>query len=234
MKVLIYTATDPAPVARALEQVERVQVCVAGDEARFREEIDSADALILGNARYQSVEGIIIEHGRRLRWIQFSSSGYDALRREALRSEIAITRAIGVWTPMVAEHALALSLALLRRLPDCEIAREGRRWENAAIGGRVGSFSGLRILVVGYGDVGKTFAALARSLGAEIIPVARSARVEDGVEVLGVQRSGRMAAAGRTRRIDGARRGALGRCSMRSAWRCCVLRPISSTSEEEA
>ncbi len=51
----------------------------------------------------------------------------------------------------------------------------------------MGSFSGLRILVVGYGDVGKTFAVLARTLGAEIIPVARSARVEDGVEILGVQ-----------------------------------------------
>jgi phosphoglycerate dehydrogenase-like enzyme len=183
MKTLIYTITDPAPVAAALEATGRLQVHVAESDADFAREVGTAEAVVLGSSRYGRVASSITGGAPLLRWIQFSSSGYDTLKREALRPDIAITRAVGVWTPMVAEHAMALSLALIRRLPELDIHRRERHWADRTAIGPMGSLSGMNVLIVGYGDVGKRFAALARPFGAVITAVAQTARTEEGVDI---------------------------------------------------
>ena len=167
----------------ALRRTGRFEVCVARRQAEVEAEIETAEALVIGNSCFEPVASAIYSKGKRLRWIQFSSSGSDALVHERLRSDIAVTRAVGVWTPVVAEHALALALALLRRLPEHQRQQGAKQWIEGAANLRMRSLVGMRALVIGFGDIGKTFARLAGAFGAEITAVATSRRVEDGLPV---------------------------------------------------
>ena len=85
---------------------------------------------------------------------------------EAARRGIVVTRAPGSNTGAVAEHTLALILALAKRLPlfSAQVAAGG--WRAGADRGR--DIAGLRLGLVGCGVIGRAVAGLAGAFGMEI------------------------------------------------------------------
>ena len=83
-----------------------------------------------------------------IRWVQLPSAGIEAYA-DALAAHPGKvwTSAKGAYAKPVAEHALALSLALLRHLPERARARS---WGPAT----GTSLHGMRALVIGAGGVG--------------------------------------------------------------------------------
>ncbi len=86
---------------------------------------------------------------------------------EAARRGIVVTRAPGSNTQAVAEHALALMLALIKDLPLLSAQVAGGAWRGA--GTKVGDVAGRRLGLVGCGAIGR---AVARLAGAFDMPVA--------------------------------------------------------------
>lgn len=141
-----------------------VQTLAEGDPAERRARIAGADAVVVASHR---LGGDMIEAAHRLAFVHHQGVGYqdtidlDALRRT--RARLAINPA-GT-TVGVAEHAVMLTLAVMRRLSfaDGEL-RQGRwhvntlRFESRELAGKVVGY-------VGMGRIGQAAAARFRAFG---------------------------------------------------------------------
>jgi D-3-phosphoglycerate dehydrogenase len=75
--------------------------------------------------------------------------------------------AAGVNADAVAEHAVALMLALVRDLPKLDRTVRAGGWEGTAWQGR--DFRGSVVGILGYGSIGRSAARLAAALGARVV-----------------------------------------------------------------
>jgi D-3-phosphoglycerate dehydrogenase len=123
-----------------------------------------------------------------VRWVQLPSAGIEAwFGADRLDAERVWTTAAGAYADAVAEHALALLLAGVHRLPDCIRARS---WERAAIDPLVGTIRSKLVAIVGAGGIGRALIVQLRALGADVIAVTRSGTpVEGAVRTLPIDRA---------------------------------------------
>lgn len=109
-----------------------------------------------------------------IEWVQLPWAGVDAfssvLARYADRARPLWTSAKGAYSEPVAEHALALILALLRRFP--EKARSTAWWTPPKVGT---SLYGRRVVIVGAGGVAVELLRLLAIFDADVTVVRRSA-----------------------------------------------------------
>ncbi len=109
--------------------------------------IGEADALIGGPSRE------MIQAGSRLEWVQVLSAAVRPyLYPELVNSGIVLTNAKGVASPAVADHGIAMLLALTRRLPHFIQARHRERFERERFG--VLELKGLTAVIIGAGNIG--------------------------------------------------------------------------------
>ncbi len=117
----------------------------------------------------------------RTRLVQSQSIGYEGIADHLPPGHV-FANASSVHETSTAELALALALASQRRLPTYVRAQDERRWapEFSA------SLADRRVLLLGYGGVGKAVAARLAPFEVDLTVVASSARDEDGMPVHGV------------------------------------------------
>jgi phosphoglycerate dehydrogenase-like enzyme len=93
-----------------------------------------------------------------------------------------VTNATGVKAAMVSEHALALLLALVRRLPDLQADQLARRWRHDDAMAKVGTLAGAVVCVVGLGSIGRAVARKAKAFDARVIAVSRKGAAGGDIE----------------------------------------------------
>jgi phosphoglycerate dehydrogenase-like enzyme len=149
---------------------------IANFELRDRAELDrriaDADVLVVSGMWHNG----LIPHARRLRFIQSISAGTDQYDKSALQAAgIRLASAQGVNARAVAEHALALVLALARRLPEAR-DNQARHFWRGMIGDltqREDELGGKTLLIVGLGRIGNRLAQLAKAFDMRVIGVRR-------------------------------------------------------------
>lgn len=142
-------------------------VPVRGDIAPLLAEIADADALITA---FLDVGPSLLQAAPRLRCIAVNATGYDAIDLVAARErEVAVLGMGEYCTQQVAEHTIALIMALHRSLKagDEAVTRDGE-WSFAAAVPRP-LLSALTLGIVGLGRIGSQVARLARALGMRVI-----------------------------------------------------------------
>ena len=120
---------------------------------------------------------------KRLRFIQSIGAGTDQFSREALKQHgVRLASARGVNASAVAEHVMAMMLALARRLPEARDNQARRVWR-----GMIGDFTqredelgGKTLLIVGLGQIGGRLAQLAKAFGMRVIGIRRDPRAGAG------------------------------------------------------
>ncbi|MBN9192365.1 MAG: 2-hydroxyacid dehydrogenase [Microbacterium sp.] len=115
------------------------------------------------------------------RLVQGQSIGYEGVA-DRLPPGIVFANAASVHETSTAELALALTLAAQRHLPDFVRAQAERRWAPVT----AESLADRRVLLIGYGGVGKAIAARLAPFEVELTAVARTGREEDGIAVHGI------------------------------------------------
>ncbi len=119
----------------------------------------------------------LIERAPKLRFIQSISAGIDQYDREKLAAHgIRLASAAGVNANAVAEHAMALILALARRLPEARDNQARRVWRGmiSDLTQREDELSGKTLLIVGLGRIGGRLAQLARAFGMRVLATRRN------------------------------------------------------------
>ena len=120
----------------------------------------------------------MVDAAPRLRLIQKIGVGVNTIDLEAARARgIAVCNLPGTNARAVAELALALMLACLRRLPAFDAAtRAGRGWTlDPAMQDGLGELGGRTVGLVGYGAIPRALAPVLTALGCRVIYTARSA-----------------------------------------------------------
>ena len=115
-----------------------------------------------------------MKHAVSLKWFQAMWAGTDEYMGEGILPKgIALTSSSGTNRLSVAEHMLALTMALCRSIPDYRDQQRAHTWKDL---GDMKTIRGGTVLVVGAGNIGATYANMCQALGAHTIGVKRSVR----------------------------------------------------------
>ena len=158
---------------------------VARDDDELRRALPGADALWITPSMYRGwiPQAVDAQRGP-LRWLGLTSAGYDVLMRLGAPRDVTLTYAVTVHGPAVAEHAVALLLALVRQVPPAVEAQLDRRWDQPPILARLQSLEDLRVAIVGFGAIGGGIAERLRPLCKQIIGVSRSGGPDARADVM--------------------------------------------------
>src|SRR5947209_17982656 len=141
--------------------------------------IGEADVLVVSGLWQNS----LLDRASRLRFIQAIGAGTDQFPRDELAKRgIRLTSARGVNARAVAEHAMAVILALSRRLPEARDNQARRVWRQMIgdLAQREDELAGKTLLVVGIGDIGGRLARLAQAFDMLIIELRRDLALGHG------------------------------------------------------
>ena len=117
-----------------------------------------------------ALSGAVMRAAPSLRLIQLLAAGY-----EKVDMPVAVERGIPVATNgganawAVAEHTLALILALYKRLLPCDRAVRAGEWRKAANGFNTFELAGKTVGVIGAGNIGRKVARRAKAFETEIL-----------------------------------------------------------------
>jgi phosphoglycerate dehydrogenase-like enzyme len=149
--------------------IAHVEVRTAEELARH---LPEADVLVVSMMWRNELADI----AERLRFIQSISAGTDQYDKGVLRERgIRLASAAGVNAQAVAEHAMALILALSRRLPEARDNQHAGHWRGMIgdLAGREDQLTGKTLLIVGMGRIGSRLARLARVFDMRVIATKR-------------------------------------------------------------
>ena len=114
---------------------------------------------------------------RRLQWVHCPAAGVAHMLYPAMiERPITITNGRGTSADTMAEHVLAVVLALFRRLPEAHSWQAAHVWAQDEIntpGSRI--VAGSRVLVIGLGSIGAATALRLNALGARVTGIRRHA-----------------------------------------------------------
>jgi phosphoglycerate dehydrogenase-like enzyme len=138
----------------------------------FERRVGEADVVVVSGMWRND----LLERAARLRFIQSIGAGTDQFDREKLKARgIRLASAQGVNANAVSEHAIALMLAIERRLPEARDNQHKHIWRGmiSDLTQREDELGGKTLLVVGLGGIGGRLARLAKAFGMRVIGIKR-------------------------------------------------------------
>lgn len=108
---------------------------------------------------------------KQLRWFHFVGIGFDVALKsspELLESEVVMTNARETHVIAMADHALAMVLALAHRVPDLVEDRSAHRWDSKKYMGGMKELAGTTMGILAMGDIGKAVAQRARGFDMDV------------------------------------------------------------------
>jgi phosphoglycerate dehydrogenase-like enzyme len=185
MRIVLWIPVDiyKNAVLPEVQKVPGAEIIVVDDPARLPDALTGAEGLITSGASKYTAEvaQIIREHGGSLRWIQTVAAGHEGFRAHGVPDKVTVTSSGGHSAPVVAEHAMALLLALAHTVPEAVRAADKAIWDRA-FRSRLHSLSGNTLMVVGLGKIGQQIARRARAFDMKVIAVTRSGSPSDHVD----------------------------------------------------
>lgn len=181
----------PSSYPAEIPTIDGVEVVVVPHREPVPEEHVDAEVLVV----WRQPTPIVEDAARRmhnLKLVQALAAGPDNVVSAGFAPHVPICSGVGLHNDTVAEHTLALSLALLRFLPLAIERQRERQWDHYLGGavaergddGRIVTLHGAKVTVWGFGSIASALAPLLRALGAEVTGVARSAGERHGFPVV--------------------------------------------------
>jgi phosphoglycerate dehydrogenase-like enzyme len=169
---LVLHPLHPPGLAPLLEEIEDVQVEAPIDSDGVTEALESGISILL---TFLWEDRFLTES---LRWVQAVSAGMEQFPAPALRDAgVRLTSARGAHAPAVAEHAIALLMAVVRGLGHAMRDVPQRAWAPRP----AHEVAGMTLGVLGLGAIGEEVARRAVGLGMRVIGTKRSPEGYAGV-----------------------------------------------------
>src|SRR5580700_7466943 len=153
---------------RLQQEFSQVNVVNLPDYTRVDEEIGDAEIVIAWSIRPEQIAA-----AKRLRWIHSPAAAVHQLMfPELVNSDIILTNAREVHGPVVAEHVIALILALAKQIPQAVRMQQTHTWGQEIMWSgrqRPREVAGATLGLVGLGSIGREVARLASGLGMRVI-----------------------------------------------------------------
>ena len=184
LRIAVWAGIVREPILAALRAAGDVEVIDSGDAAQFIAALDGAQAAVIpGMGKFYSPEvGAAVAASKTLTWVQLISAGYDGVSASGWPPRVQFTHPGGALSGAVAEHAMALLLAIARQIDKAARAQMEKTWKRPYLA-QATSITGATLAVVGFGSIGQRVAQLARGFDMTVIGVSRSGSPVDGAEV---------------------------------------------------
>src|SRR5260221_1993504 len=160
-----------AQVAQLRREFPEHTIVRADSDAEVLERIPDADVVFGG---WLKPEHIVA--ARRLRWIHSQAAGVgNMMFPEMIASSIDVTSSRGNSSATIAEHVIAVTLALLRDLPLAWRRQAEHVWaqDEFDADAPIRTLRGARVLIVGFGSIGGEAGPLAPALRAHGLGIPR-------------------------------------------------------------
>jgi phosphoglycerate dehydrogenase-like enzyme len=118
---------------------------------------------------------LVREKGRALKWIQFTTVGIDIALKAGLPDGVWVTNSGDVSQRVLAGHAIALMLGVMRGFRRFEPLRARRDYARKLMPRYMMAPDGARMVILGMGRIGQDIARKARAFDMEVICVTRAA-----------------------------------------------------------
>jgi phosphoglycerate dehydrogenase-like enzyme len=157
---------------------------------RLREEFPSVHITQLPGPKYEDIEGEIADAdacvawslrpdqfrcAKKLKWIHSPAAAVHQLMfPELVSSDVVVTNARDVHGPVVAEHAIAVVLALAKKIPQAVRFQQQHIWAQRMLFEEVPPLmeaAGAEVLLIGYGSIGREFTKRAKALGMRVTAI---------------------------------------------------------------
>lgn len=159
-----------------------LEVVQLDDYSGIERELGDTDILMSWSLRPEQVGA-----ASKLRWIHSPAAAVHLLMiPEIVNSDIVVTSARGIHGPVVAEHAIALVLALAKRLPSAIRYQEKRKWSQDELWNerpRPREVAGTTLGLVGLGSIGMEVARRALALDMKVVAARRREIPAAGIRV---------------------------------------------------
>jgi D-3-phosphoglycerate dehydrogenase len=176
--VVVADTVDEQGVELLRREPHFTVVSTVGEPERLPEELSRAHALLVRSST--QVTGELLAGAPLLRVVGRAGIGVDNINVQvATRLGIAVINAPGANTVSAAEHAFALLLALVRRVPWAWASMQRGEWDRKRFGGT--ELRGKVLGLVGLGRIGAHVSGIARAFGMEVLafdPVLSSGRAK--------------------------------------------------------
>jgi len=177
MKVVYFheVGRPPDDLEQMFGSFPQVSFVLVREAAALTTVLGDAEILIVNNRSYTPANAkLICDHGRALRWIQFTTSGIDNAAKHGLPAGVVVTNMSGLRAFAVAEHALMLMLALVRRLRVTERARASDYWVREDVTPSMDNLAGKHLVIIGLGEIGQQIARKAKAFDMRVSGVSRT------------------------------------------------------------
>jgi phosphoglycerate dehydrogenase-like enzyme len=176
LKLAFWPGIAGREIAARLREIPRVELTIAENAEQLADAAADIEALVIGAHFFDAnVAGILRARAKRLRFIQSFTAGYEGLQIHGVPPRVVVANAGDSWSPAVAEHGMALLLALVRCLPVAIANQRVHKWERSHAR-RMGTLEGKTLAIVGFGSIGREFARRAKVFGMQIVGLSRSAK----------------------------------------------------------
>ena len=112
---------------------------------------------------------------KNLRWIHAPTAAvHQFMFPELINSDVVLTNSTEVHGPVVAEHVMALILALAKKIPQAALFQQKRVWSQEAMwrdGSRLREVADATLGLIGLGSIGRRVARMAQAMGMRVIGV---------------------------------------------------------------
>ena len=166
MNLLVTIPMDPQQRQTLSAIAPEAEVVYTAAEAVTPDQVSQAE-IILGNLPIPQ-----LQYAKRLKWLQLNYAGSDNYAAPGVLPEgVILTNASGSYGLAISECMLAGILQLIKRLDQYQRNQAQHIWRNE---GEVSSIEGSTTLVVGFGDIGSSFAQRMHALGSTVIGIRRN------------------------------------------------------------
>ena len=163
-KKIVIVGLDDAAVSELRKSAPPNVRLVTPASGQVADEVSNADALIAPQLTLGELHA-----GKQLRWVQILNAGVEDVLPLIRNTSITLTNLKVVLAPEVADHAMALLLALTRGLYETIPSRG--KWEAPESLAQLTELRGKTAVIVGAGGVGTGIAERAASFGMTIVGV---------------------------------------------------------------
>ncbi len=170
----VHAAADVVDEA-FLREFPEVEAVKARSLESLADALAGAEILHVYNSAFTAdFARLVRDKGRALKWIQFTTVGIEIGVNAGLPEGVWVTNTGDVSQRVLATHAMALMLGVMRGFRRFEQLRAQRKWSRQAMSAQMIEAEGARMVILGMGRIAQDIARKAKAFDMEVICVTRA------------------------------------------------------------
>ena len=159
-----------------LREFPEVEVVKANNIESLSGALEGAEIFHVYNSAFTpEFARLVRDRGRALKWLQFTTVGIDIALKAGLPEGVWVTNSGDVSQRVLAGHAIALMLGVMRGFRRFEPLRAQRNYARQLMPRYMMAPDGARMVILGMGRIGQDIARKAKAFDMEVICVTRAA-----------------------------------------------------------